>query len=43
MESLVYDGYMGAGDSMVMPNPISAGGIGFLGFHTKHICKIKRI
>ncbi len=28
MESLVYDGYMGAGDSMVMPNPISAGGIG---------------
>lgn len=28
MESLVFDGYMGAGDSMVMPNPISAGGIG---------------
>ncbi len=28
MESLVYDGYMGAGDSMAMPNPISAGGIG---------------
>ena len=28
MERLVYDGYMGAGDSMVMPNPISAGGIG---------------
>lgn len=28
MESLVYEGYMGAGDSMVMPNPISAGGIG---------------
>ncbi|HLH85570.1 MAG TPA: NAD(P)/FAD-dependent oxidoreductase [Thermoplasmataceae archaeon] len=28
MESLVMDGYMGAGDSMVMPNPISAGGIG---------------
>ena len=28
LESLVYDGYMGAGDSMVMPNPISAGGIG---------------
>ncbi len=28
MESLVTDGYMGAGDSMVMPNPISAGGIG---------------
>ncbi len=28
MESLVYDGYLGAGDSMVMPNPISAGGIG---------------
>jgi flavin-dependent dehydrogenase len=28
MESLVYNGYMGAGDSMTMPNPISAGGIG---------------
>ena len=28
MGSLVYDGYMGAGDSMAMPNPISAGGIG---------------
>ncbi|MCL5990451.1 MAG: dehydrogenase, partial [Candidatus Thermoplasmatota archaeon] len=28
MESLVYEGYLGAGDSMVMPNPISAGGIG---------------
>ncbi len=28
MESLVYDNYMGAGDSMTMPNPISAGGIG---------------
>ncbi len=28
MESLVYNGYMGAGDSMAMPNPISAGGIG---------------
>ena len=28
MESLVFNGYMGAGDSMVMPNPISAGGIG---------------
>jgi geranylgeranyl reductase family protein len=27
-ESLVYNGYMGAGDSMSMPNPISAGGIG---------------
>ena len=27
-ESLVYPGYMGAGDSMSMPNPISAGGIG---------------
>ncbi|MEM3791368.1 MAG: FAD-dependent oxidoreductase [Candidatus Micrarchaeaceae archaeon] len=27
-ESIVYYGYMGAGDSMVMPNPISAGGIG---------------
>ncbi|MGC8662360.1 MAG: FAD-dependent oxidoreductase [Candidatus Micrarchaeia archaeon] len=27
-ESLVYLGYMGAGDSMSMPNPISAGGIG---------------
>ncbi len=28
MESLVFNGYVGAGDSMVMPNPISAGGIG---------------
>ena len=28
IENLVYNGYMGAGDSMVMPNPISAGGIG---------------
>ncbi len=28
LESLVYNGYMGAGDSMAMPNPISAGGIG---------------
>ena len=28
LESLVYDGYMGAGDSMAMPNPLSAGGIG---------------
>ncbi len=28
MESLVYEGYMGAGDSMAMPNPLSAGGIG---------------
>ncbi len=28
LESLVYNGYMGAGDSMVMPNPLSAGGIG---------------
>ena len=28
LENLVYNGYMGAGDSMVMPNPISAGGIG---------------
>jgi digeranylgeranylglycerophospholipid reductase len=28
MESLVYNGYLGAGDSMAMPNPISAGGIG---------------
>jgi len=28
MESLVFDGYLGAGDSMAMPNPISAGGIG---------------
>ncbi len=27
-DSLVYNGYLGAGDSMVMPNPISAGGIG---------------
>ncbi|MGD0729407.1 MAG: dehydrogenase, partial [Candidatus Micrarchaeaceae archaeon] len=28
MASLVFNGYMGAGDSMAMPNPISAGGIG---------------
>ncbi len=28
MESLVFNGYIGAGDSMAMPNPISAGGIG---------------
>ncbi len=28
LECLVYNGYMGAGDSMAMPNPISAGGIG---------------
>ncbi len=28
IDSLVYPGYMGAGDSMAMPNPISAGGIG---------------
>ncbi|MEM3841172.1 MAG: NAD(P)/FAD-dependent oxidoreductase [Candidatus Micrarchaeaceae archaeon] len=28
MESLVYPGYLGVGDSMAMPNPISAGGIG---------------
>ncbi|MCL5430665.1 MAG: NAD(P)/FAD-dependent oxidoreductase [Candidatus Marsarchaeota archaeon] len=28
MECLVFDGYIGAGDSMAMPNPISAGGIG---------------
>lgn len=28
LDSLVYPGYMGAGDSMAMPNPISAGGIG---------------
>jgi len=27
-DSLVYNGYMGAGDSMSMPNPISAGGVG---------------
>ncbi len=27
-DSLVFNGYMGAGDSMAMPNPISAGGIG---------------
>ena len=27
-DSLVYPGYMGAGDCMAMPNPISAGGIG---------------
>ncbi|MEM3228434.1 MAG: geranylgeranyl reductase family protein [Candidatus Micrarchaeaceae archaeon] len=28
LDSLVFTGYMGAGDSMAMPNPISAGGIG---------------
>ncbi len=28
LDSLVYNGYLGAGDSMAMPNPISAGGIG---------------
>lgn len=28
MDSLVFNGYLGAGDSMAMPNPISAGGIG---------------
>ncbi len=28
MDSLVFNGYIGAGDSMAMPNPISAGGIG---------------
>jgi geranylgeranyl reductase family protein len=28
MESLVLNGYMGAGDCMAMPNPLSAGGIG---------------
>ncbi|MDE1871615.1 MAG: NAD(P)/FAD-dependent oxidoreductase [Candidatus Micrarchaeota archaeon] len=28
LPSLVFNGYMGAGDSMAMPNPISAGGIG---------------
>ena len=28
LECLVYNGYIGAGDSMAMPNPISAGGIG---------------
>lgn len=27
-DSLVYNNYLGAGDSMSMPNPISAGGIG---------------
>ncbi len=27
-DSLVWNNYMGAGDSMAMPNPISAGGIG---------------
>lgn len=27
-DSLVFPGYMGVGDSMAMPNPISAGGIG---------------
>ncbi len=28
IESMVFNGYMGAGDSMMMPNPVSAGGIG---------------
>jgi digeranylgeranylglycerophospholipid reductase len=28
LECLVFNGYLGAGDSMAMPNPISAGGIG---------------
>lgn len=28
MEALTFNGYLGAGDSMAMPNPISAGGIG---------------
>ncbi len=28
IECLVFNGYVGAGDSMAMPNPISAGGIG---------------
>lgn len=28
MDSLVFNNYLGAGDSMAMPNPISAGGIG---------------
>ena len=28
MESIAFNGYMGAGDSMAMPNPLSAGGIG---------------
>ncbi len=28
LECLVFNGYIGAGDSMAMPNPISAGGIG---------------
>jgi len=28
LDSLVYKNYIGAGDSMAMPNPISAGGIG---------------
>ena len=28
LDCLVFNGYMGAGDSMAMPNPISAGGIG---------------
>ncbi len=28
LECMVYNGYIGAGDSMAMPNPISAGGIG---------------
>lgn len=27
-DSIAYPGYLGAGDSMAMPNPISAGGIG---------------
>ena len=27
-DSLVYQNYLGAGDTMAMPNPISAGGIG---------------
>ncbi|MEM0147556.1 MAG: NAD(P)/FAD-dependent oxidoreductase [Candidatus Micrarchaeaceae archaeon] len=28
IESLAFNGYLGAGDSMMMPNPVSAGGIG---------------
>ncbi|HUC38638.1 MAG TPA: NAD(P)/FAD-dependent oxidoreductase [Candidatus Acidoferrum sp.] len=28
LDSLTFNGYLGAGDSMAMPNPISAGGIG---------------
>ncbi len=28
LDCLVFNGYIGAGDSMAMPNPISAGGIG---------------